>query len=525
VRPERRARALLAALFLAFAAESLAFALTGRSIVDEGVYLSAAQLVVEGQRPYVDFPFLQGPTFPYVYGWLTAPFGGSLLAGRVLSWLGCLVTGAAGAWFAFRFGGARAAALALLLAMGNLPLLWLSTTVRIQALSTPLVLVAATALARPARSALGWAAAPSLLLWSTGVRLTNGLALAVVCVWIAWQLRGEPRRLARVALLVAAQALVAFAPVWRAPGDAAFHVASAQLGRAQRLGVEPVTFAGKLGFYFQADHGLLPFAGLGLLLALACARDLLGARRPSLALPLRDAAAAQAAALALGFLLLAPHFALDRPTLAYFVPTTALVGTGAAIALARLSRSRPRIGWLAIAAGLAALGADAAARRDAFVGSGETGFAALRRFGGELRALAGPDCRIATLQTQLAVAAGCRILPGLENSVYSYFPALSDAEAEARRVLNPALLDRRVAELRPALLAFAPGEIARLERWRGVPPSDPRSAALGFLPAAGADYLLYDRRRIASGVRPPGQPDGVVLLVFVRRDLADRPAP
>jgi len=65
-----------------------------------------ARLVVAGSRLYRDFPFSQGPTFPFVDGWLTEPFGGSLLAGRMVSWVGCLVTAAASGRIAWRFGGA-----------------------------------------------------------------------------------------------------------------------------------------------------------------------------------------------------------------------------------------------------------------------------------------------------------------------------------------------------------------------------------------------------------------------------------
>jgi uncharacterized membrane protein len=213
----RWARVAVAALLLAFASEALLLAILGRTNIDEGMFLGAARLVWLGELPYRDFPFSQGPTLPYVYGVFAQLFGSSIAVGRAVSWIGCLVSAGSAFWLANRFGGRPAAGLAILLAMGNLPALWASTTVRTQALATPLVLMAAVALAIPARTALGWAAAPSLLLWSTGARVTNGLAFIVVLLWVAWELRGATGILWKVVSIVTAQAVFVFAPMWLSP--------------------------------------------------------------------------------------------------------------------------------------------------------------------------------------------------------------------------------------------------------------------------------------------------------------------
>lgn len=52
---------------------------------DEGYYPTAARLVWEGQTPYRDFSYPQGPLLPYVYSWVWAVHPRSLVAMRFLS--------------------------------------------------------------------------------------------------------------------------------------------------------------------------------------------------------------------------------------------------------------------------------------------------------------------------------------------------------------------------------------------------------------------------------------------------------
>ena len=53
--------------------------------VDEGYYLAAAVLVLDGERPYVDFFYQQMPLFPYVYGAWAELVGESWFRARLLS--------------------------------------------------------------------------------------------------------------------------------------------------------------------------------------------------------------------------------------------------------------------------------------------------------------------------------------------------------------------------------------------------------------------------------------------------------
>jgi hypothetical protein len=509
----------LALLFFAFAAESLVFATHSRTLIDEGVFLAAARLVYQGELLYRDFPSSQGPTLPYVYGLFLHVFGSSIAVGRAVSWIGCLVTAGAACWIARRFGGRLAAALTLAMTMLNLPALWVGTTVRTQSLSTPLTLLAVAALAVPARTALGWAAAPSLLLWSTSTRLTNGLALVAVCLWVAWQLRHSPALLLRVAAILAAQAALAFAPLLFDLRASFFHVVTAQLSR----GAPGAHLPSQLDFFFDPVLRFLPSILLGIALALILDFRAWRRARIDLSLPLRNPFGAQIALVALAGLVFAPHLALNRPFLTYFVTSSMLLTPAIGIALARAAETRaPRAFavWAAIGVVLAALLGNAAASWGTFLGGERTSFAHFREVGRELRELAGPSCTMVTFQTHLAVEAGCRVLPGLEYSHFSYFRDMSDEEAAARSVLNLTILDRRIATLRPELVAVSRQD-ARMFRERGPPPQvGGRIPALSFLPSAQADYALYGSFDIASGLRRDRRlPDAVQILVFARRDL------
>jgi len=279
----------------------------------------------------------------------------------------------------------------------------------------------------------------------------------------------------------------------------------------------------QLEFFFDPALGFLPFILLGIALALILGFRAWRGARADLSLPLRDSFAAQLALVALAGLVYAPHLALNRPFLTYFVTSSMLLTPAIAIALARAAETRaPRAfaAWAAIGVVLAALLGNAAARWEAFLGSERTSFAHFREVGRELRELAGPSCTMVTFQTQLAVEAGCHVLPGLEYSHFSYFRDMSDEVATDRGVLNLALLDRRVAALRPELIAVSRQD-ARMFRERGPPPQvGGRIAALSFLPSAQADYALYGSFDIASGLRRDRRlPDAVQVLVFARRDL------
>ena len=186
---------VLVVLAIAYLVEAVFFAGHARTNIDEGMFLNAGRRVYEGALLYRDFPFSQGPLLPYVYGITQGPFGPSVAVGRAVSLVLALVGFAATLRIAHLGGGRIAAMIAAALSLMNLPALWVATTVRTQSLAAPLVMLSALALSRPPTSTLGWAAAPSLLLWASASRLTLLPAFAAVALWVALRLRRSPSTL------------------------------------------------------------------------------------------------------------------------------------------------------------------------------------------------------------------------------------------------------------------------------------------------------------------------------------------
>ncbi len=72
---------------------------------DEGIYLSAAQLVRGGELPYLDFFYNQMPYLPYVYSIATESGFASLFLGRLISAAASLLLGVLLFWFAHKMSG------------------------------------------------------------------------------------------------------------------------------------------------------------------------------------------------------------------------------------------------------------------------------------------------------------------------------------------------------------------------------------------------------------------------------------
>ena len=510
-------RTLFVLLVGACIAEAFFFAAAGRANIDEGMFLEAGRLVFEGQLPYRDFPLSQGPLIAYVYGLALELFGGSLWVGRLLSWALGVGGFAAALVIAWRFGGRIGGAVLVVLWMMNLPLLWVLGTVRTQSLSTPLTLLGTLALVLPRVGVFSWALSPSLFLWSTSARLTNGLAFAAVAIWTAYALRRQPRRLAGVAGIVGLQGLLVFAPVLLAPREALFHILTAQLGRGERAGPRSVSLAeellAKFEIFLEPATSFFAVLGLSGVVVLCLAARWRQGWRPDFGLPLEERASAQLGLLVLAMLVFVPHLLLDRGYLTYFVTSSALLAPAIAIAVAEMVRSRTRFRsfGLAAAAALVIAGLLAATMQlTAWVGSGDASFSHFRDVARSVRAHAGQQCTMVTMETALAVEAGCRVLPGLEYSLFSYFPRLSDEQARRRGVVNRNLLVQRVREHRPELIVLGPRgrSSLRLPRTPGSEPSP------GFLAPRG--YRHVDRQRISSGAFVRSGPDTVEVDVFVR---------
>ena len=527
-----RAPLVLCALLLPYVAVGLVFATRSRPNIDEGMFLTAGRMVAEGHLPYRDFPFAQAPMLAYAFAAAPDWFGSPLFGGRALA-LAAGTLGMAGAlWLARRVAGDFAALITLLLTFATLPVLWVGATARAQALGTPLLVLGVVAMAQRRHGALRSGLPSALLLLSTSLRLTNLPVFATVFAWSCWRMRKTPARMALLAGAIAALALLLAAPALRAPAQAWFQVISAQLGRDARFGfVASPVLAERLGRVLAAYLDLLPDAAAILLLALGLATiGLWRARRawrPNLVEPFADPVTAQLALALLGALAFAPHLVLGNAFVEYLIPLWALLAPAVGIGLASQldRRGIGSVGRGVVALGLVGFAAFHFVRtRDVWIGTGAASFASFQRVAAELARLGGPRCTMLTLETELAVEAGCRVLPGLEYSFFSYFAELPNDEARRRGVVNLAALRERVSEARPDLIVLAPGHAHLLLGPNlGAPPEHPRPripgslAPLEFLGPLARHYALYGRPAIPSGARRPGERDVVPLRVYVQK--------
>lgn len=156
---------------------------------DEGSYLLASKLAVDGRVPYHDFIYPQMPLLPYVYGVWSAIAGESWEAARLLSAL----LASAVAWLVYAFCARRFGRPLALLGLGlllstSLAFGWL-TTVKTYALSTLALFAAFMLVERTGRGRTwGWAAAGALVGLAVDTRLMFAAAVPAFA-WAAWRQR------------------------------------------------------------------------------------------------------------------------------------------------------------------------------------------------------------------------------------------------------------------------------------------------------------------------------------------------
>lgn len=183
MRPWRDGALILALQSLVFVPVSVLRHVDG----DEGVYLTAAKLVMRGTLPYRDFLYPQTPLLPYVWGPWSVIFGESWLAARLLAALFASLLGAVLYRHLANRSGVRFAIAGLALYLSsNLVFEWF-TTVKTQVLST-LLLFCAFAVASNVRSGSSsrWFVGGILLGLAIDTRLIIAAAVPVL-VWAAWR--------------------------------------------------------------------------------------------------------------------------------------------------------------------------------------------------------------------------------------------------------------------------------------------------------------------------------------------------
>jgi len=214
----RKSALIPAAAFLGLTIWLLVYSQTIAFTWDEGFHLLAAQLILAGKRPYLDFCFPQSPLNAWWNaGWMRV-FGQSW---RVAQALAALATAGA-AWLAGDFvyrrlgvPGWRAAAAVtagLLLGLNELAVRYGTVA---QAYGICLLLMVAAfraAILTPERRGWRWAAAAGLSVGAAaGCSMLSAVGGPALLVWIPWYSR-QGNRWAKAAAFVAGAA-IPFAPV------------------------------------------------------------------------------------------------------------------------------------------------------------------------------------------------------------------------------------------------------------------------------------------------------------------------
>ena len=155
---------------------------------DEGFYLMASRLVMEGRIPYLDFFYPQMPVLPYLYGIWMKLFGISWQSGRALSGVFAALSGVIVYLQVRRFWQVRTAALAavLIFCVSSMTFPWL-TLAKGYASSTFFLLLAFCLAdpAAPKRSPLTYVGCGLSFALAVGCRAYLVVCLPVL-LWMLW---------------------------------------------------------------------------------------------------------------------------------------------------------------------------------------------------------------------------------------------------------------------------------------------------------------------------------------------------
>jgi hypothetical protein len=431
---------------------------------DEGWYLYAAQLVSDGEMPFRDFAFTQGPMLPLVYAPASAlvdAFG--LGGGRALTAALGLLAALAACAFARRVAPAPNAALAGVLALTliavNVYHSYFTTVVKTYSLCA-LLLTTGFLLAARTRDRGGWlgfALAGLVFSAAAATRLTAGLALAVVGLWLLGSRRARGDRPWIAFGVGGGLGLALFLGAFWALAPESFRFFLLDYHAHREVGGLLQTLAFKAGLVSRVTQAY--FVAIALGAGLVIARCIGGARDAG---P-RDGLVVAAWLTLAGITLV--QAAAPFPYDDYQVPLFPLFAALLAAALFRLpALAAPRVAtaalWLALLLnGAAALSSPI---NQAWMIAGrdrvwwrmreQPALLQLRDAAQRIRALNGDARELLTQDTYLAVEAGLRVPRGWEMGVFSYYPDLSREQAERLRVMNPDLL-RESIERSPARAA------------------------------------------------------------------------
>ena len=432
-----------ALFFICFAYLACYQALYGHLDIDEGAYLQAARLVYNGRLPYRDFLHVHPPLVPYVYGIPQLCCHGVLM-GRLTSVVCGLATLLLSWKLARKVSGHLGALITVAILTFTFKVVWTFSVVRTEPLAILLVmsgLYCFLALPRePARSILS----TGCLVAATAARISCLPAALLALGMALYQNRHAPRTAAKIVASTVGLVALLFGPfLWADPQAMVFNIYTFQRYRDAQWG-NPLNLNPWKWFYarvcFSADCLIrwFPSAVLALtvLVPFTLGRSASDKRRHLTYWTM----------LGLAAVLYIPNLvAPNRLIETYFVPSFVVLAIFCGCAIAdyrrRLSGTPAASLLMAIAVALVITqGLDFIAHHSGSVNPTSPQLGTLREVARYVASVTPPEGQVVTLDTYLAVEAGCRVAPGLDRNYFSYFPHFSDQEAARYHVVNDHLL-------------------------------------------------------------------------------------
>ncbi len=444
---------------------------------DEGWYLYAATRVAEGAVPYRDFFFTQGPMMPYVYGLfikLWHPYG--VLGGRVftvgLGLLGCVLAAGLARRAVPHSRAMEAGVLAFALTGCNLYHVYFTTIPKTYALASCLLLAGYLVLSlcisrrRKMRSMLScmWALPAGLLIaFAAGTRLSLGALLPVTTLGLLLMVRRTGSAFFWFALGGGLGLVLVYGPAWlMAPDQFVF----GQTYHVARGGRDWMYLLGSFARSVRAYLPLFLLAAARVIFYLFRGRTRVSQKRTEDPSGVTYRGELWPWLWAAGFVaVFSVQLASPFPYDDYQVPVMGLFAAAIAgwvvnaipvatvrgcVCLVWVSASLLTSFGLPLIQEWMVHGQDRFwVRRKAC-----SDLDLLRRTARDIQALSENDPVLLTQDTYLAVEAGLRVPAGLEMGPFSYFPDLSDDDAERFHVMNATRLT--------ALLDAAPCRVAAI---------------------------------------------------------------
>jgi hypothetical protein len=401
-----------------------AVVLRGRITADEGWYTYISTIVYQGRLPYRDFLFTQGPLMPYVYGAFFFFLGADIVIGRLIS----LVIGLVSALLLMRasslISGKTATWIVALILPANLSYIFDTCIVKTQALTVLLSSAVLYILCLPFRTyRIYLSFLFAFLLSLTRLSMLPVLLVLIVHFLICYPEYRHHLFLAVLSVVVSCAAVLIL--FWS----------------------EGNMFFGMIGFHKEYYTVLPPSWEPLLLFAQTALRNqgtilllLVSSMIVILAMKVRGADNHYRFfffSLSSWLLITAIHATRVMPYATYQTSNIALISFAAAGPLGKILDPIHGIRY-AIAIGMIATAVLVNAPFQEFIVGEEVAGTpkTVRIASDEVRMVAKSESIILTLNPELAIGSGMRLLPGYELGQFSYFHWMGDEDAFNRRVVN-----------------------------------------------------------------------------------------